>query len=153
MVDVKRLWLALKDKPGGTRLFGLAFGQAAPYFATIHLRVVSMEPNRAVVVVPFRRAVKNHIGTVHAIAACNGLEAAMGLCAEASIPPGRRWLPKGMQVSYLAKSTSELTCVATTDAAHWADGRADVPVRVRASRADGTVCVEGTIHLHVSDRP
>jgi hypothetical protein len=56
-----------------------------------------------------------------------------------------------MEVRYLAKSTTDLTCTAETDPEQW-DGRAEVPVRVRAVRDDGTVTVEGTIHLYVSPR-
>ncbi|MHB1009117.1 MAG: DUF4442 domain-containing protein [Propionibacteriaceae bacterium] len=37
---------------------------------------------------PLRWSVRNHIGSLHAIAAVNGLEAAMGLLAEATWPPG-----------------------------------------------------------------
>ncbi|MDV3221906.1 hotdog fold domain-containing protein [Intrasporangium sp.] len=151
MADTYALYRRLESVPLGKRIFALGFSRAAPYFRSISPRVVSVAPNRASVVVPKRRAVLNHIGTVHAIAACNGLEAAMGLLAEASVPPTHRWIPRGMEVRYLAKSTTDLTCTAETDPEQW-DGRSDVPVRVSAVRADGTVTVEGTIHLYVTPR-
>ena len=66
--------------------------------------------------IPKRRRVHNHIGTVHAIALCNGLEAAMGALAEVTIPSDKRWIPKGMEVTYTAKASSDITCVAETDA-------------------------------------
>jgi len=97
--------------------------------------------------------VHNHLGTVHAIALCNGLEAAMGALAEASIPPGKRWIPQGMEVSYPAKATSDITCVAETDPEVWASDDPDVPVRVHGVRDDGTVVIEGVIRLWVTDRP
>jgi acyl-coenzyme A thioesterase PaaI-like protein len=152
MTNAYALYRRLEHLPFGKRVFVRAFTLAAPYFASVRPRVLEVAPDRAVVVVPRRRRVHNHIGTVHAIAACNGLEAAMGLLAEASIPPTRRWIPSGMEVRYLAKSTSDLTCTAETDPEVWRDGRAEVPVRVTATRADGIVTVEGTIHLHVSPR-
>ena len=98
MVDTYALYRRLRRLPLGTRVFGFAFAWAAPYFASIRPRIESVAPNRAVIVVPKRRAVQNHIGTVHAIAACNGLEAAMGLLAEASVPVTHRWIPRGMEV-------------------------------------------------------
>ena len=61
----------------------------------------------------------NHIGTVHAIALCNGLEAAMGALAESTIPRDRRWIPKGMEVAYTAKATTDITCIAETDPGQW----------------------------------
>jgi acyl-coenzyme A thioesterase PaaI-like protein len=145
------LYTKMTALPQGKRLFSLAFSQKAPYFASIHLRVEEMRPHLGRVVIPKRRSVQNHIGTVHAIAACNGLEAAMGLLAEATCPPDMRWLPKGMDVSYLAKSTTSLTCTAESTAADWAGGP-DVPIKVKAVTMDGTVTVEGIIHLWVTPK-
>ena len=55
-------------------------------------------------------------------------------------------------MSYLAKSTTDLLCVAETDPADWAEV-GDVPVRVRALRTDGVVVVEGVITIYVSEKP
>ncbi len=141
----------------GDRLFSFAFSQVAPYFWTIRPRFTVIEANHAEVVIPKRRGVKNHIGTVHAIALCNGLEAAMGVLAEASIPSDKRWIPKGMEVSYTAKATTDITCIAETDPEQWA-GEAlshqggDVGVRVKGVRTDGTVVIEGVIRLWVTPK-
>lgn len=136
----------------GKRIFSLAYSLKAPYFGSIAPRVVDMRPNHGEVVVPNRRRNRNHIGTVHAIAVCNGLEMAMGALAEATVPDDKRWLPKGMEVAYLAKSTGDVTCVAETDQDQWDGDDRDLPVRVRATLDDGTVVVEGTIHLWVTPK-
>jgi hypothetical protein len=96
--------------------------------------------------------VHNHIGTVHVIAVANGLEMAMGALAEATIPAHLRWIPKGMELEYLALSDSTILATADTDPADWA-GPGEVRVRVQATRSDGTPVVRGTIRLHVSERP
>ena len=137
----------------GERLFSLAFAQKAPYFWSIRPRFTVIEPNHAELVIPKRRAVQNHLGTVHAIALCNGLEAAMGALAESTIPSHRRWIPKGMEVSYTAKATSDITCIAETDPAQWTGDDPDLPVRVKGIRDDGTVVIEGLIHLYVTEKP
>ncbi|MGH3411833.1 MAG: hotdog fold domain-containing protein [Marmoricola sp.] len=137
----------------GDRLFSFAFSQVAPYFWTVRPRFTVIEPNHAEVVIRKRRAVKNHIGTVHAIALCNGLEAAMGVLAEASIPRYKRWIPKGMEVSYTAKADSDVTCIAETDPGQWASDDPDLRVRVRGVRRDGTVVIEGEIRLWVTENP
>lgn len=153
MATVLDLWKTTSRLPQGKRLFSIAFSQKAPYFATIRPRFVEIRPNYAELVIPKRRGVHNHIKTVHAIALCNGLEAAMGALAEATIPRDKRWIPKGMDVSYTAKATSDITCIAETDAAQWAGDDPDVPVRVRGVRDDGTVVVEGVIRLWVTPKP
>jgi acyl-coenzyme A thioesterase PaaI-like protein len=142
----------------GDRLFSFAFSQVAPYFWSIRPRFTVIEPHHAEVVIPKRRGVQNHIGTVHAIALCNGLEAAMGVLAEATIPAGKRWIPKGMEVAYTAKATSDITCIAETDPEQWTDDAlsasgGELPVRVRGVRTDGTTVIEGSIRLHVTDKP
>jgi hypothetical protein len=88
---------------------------------------------------------------VHVIAVANGLEMAMGALAEATIPAHLRWIPKGMELEYLAMAESTLLATADTDPADWA-GPGQVDVRVQASRSDGTVVVRGVIRLYVSER-
>jgi acyl-coenzyme A thioesterase PaaI-like protein len=152
VASVLGLYRTLSRLPRGRTLFSIAFARKAPYFRSIRPRFGDVRPHHAELVIADRKAVHNHIGTVHAIAVCNGLEAAMGALAEVTIPAGKRWLPKGMEVEYLAKATSDITCAADTSHADW-DGGPDVPVRVSATRDDGTVVVRGVIHLWVTDRP
>jgi acyl-coenzyme A thioesterase PaaI-like protein len=157
MSTVQSLWKTLTGVPvvgptAGKRIFSLAFTQKAPYFASIRPRMTELRPNYAELVIPKRRRVHNHLGTVHAIALCNGLEMAMGALAEATIPADKRWIPKGMEVSYTAKATSDITCIAETDQQQWDAADGDLPVRVRGVRDDGTVVVEGVIRLWVTPR-
>lgn len=153
MPAVLDLWKKTSALPLGDRVFSYAFSRKAPYFATIRPRFTVIEPNHAELVIPKRRAVQNHIGTVHAIALCNGLEAAMGALAEATVPAHKRWIPKGMDVSYTAKATTDITCIAETDPEQWTGDDPDLPVRVRGVRNDGAVVIEGTIRLWVTDKP
>ncbi len=153
MPQVLALYDRLSALPRGRWVFSVLFSQKAPYFATVRPRFTVLEPNRAELVVRKRRRVHNHIGTVHVIAICNGLEAAMGALAEASVPAHKRWIPKGMDVAYTAKATSDITCIAETDPEQWTGDVPDVPVRVRGVRTDGTVVVEGVIRLWVTERP
>ena len=154
MSQVLKLWNTTSAIPVvGKRAFSVAFSRKAPYFATIRPRFTVIEPNHVELVISKRRSVHNHIGTVHAIALCNGLEAAMGALAEVTIPSERRWIPKGMDIFYTAKATSDMTCIAETDPEQWTGEGPDLHVRVRGERTDGVVVIEGVIKLHVSDRP
>ncbi|MDT8439556.1 MAG: hotdog fold domain-containing protein [Wenzhouxiangellaceae bacterium] len=137
--------------PLGKWLFARVFARKAPYFASIGPQVESLAANRCVVRIRKRRRVQNHIGTVHVIAICNALEMAMGAAAEAGIPRHLRWIPKGMNVRYTARADSDIRAIAEIDPQAWAPG--DLPVRVRAERADGTVVVEGEILLYISEKP
>jgi acyl-coenzyme A thioesterase PaaI-like protein len=157
MSQVLSLWQKTSGLPVigpvlGTRLFSFAFAQKAPYFGTIRPRFTEIRPNYAELVIPKRRGVHNHLKTVHAIALCNGLEAAMGALAEVTIPADKRWIPKGMDISYTAKATSDIVCSAETEPGQWTSDDLDLPVRVRGVRDDGTVVIEGVIKLWVTPK-
>jgi acyl-coenzyme A thioesterase PaaI-like protein len=152
MPSILDLWTRSASIPQGRRAFSLAFSQKAPYFATIRPLFIDLRPNYAELRIKKRRGVQNHIGTVHAIALCNGLEAAMGALAEVSIPPGKRWIPKGMEVRYTAKADSDIRCIAETDPEQWESDDPDLQVRVKGVRKDGTVVIEGLINLWVTPK-
>lgn len=137
--------------PLGKKIFSAVFSRKAPYFGTINPLITELRPNFCELRFAKRRAVENHIGTVHVIAICNGLEMAMGAVAEASIPKHLRWIPKGMDVRYTAKATTDIRITAEANPEDWKPG--DLPVTVKAFRDDGTVVVEGTIMLYVSEKP
>jgi len=153
MSQVLSLWRRCIAVPVvGARVFSFAFAQKAPYFSSIRPRFTVIEPNHAELVIRDRRGVHNHLGTVHAIALCNGLEAAMGALAEATIPSTRRWIPKGMTVSYTAKAVGDITCIAETDPDQWSSSEPDLPVRVRGVDPDGVLVIEGVINLWVTEK-
>lgn len=139
--------------PFGNWIFSRAACFMAPYFGSIRPRVESLESGKAVVRFKKRRSVTNHINTVHVIAICNGLELAMGMVTEATIPKHLRWLPKSMSLEYPAKSeTKFIKAVATVNLEDFKPD-SDVLVNVQAMRDDGTVVVEGTITIWVTEKP
>lgn len=152
MTSTYQLYQRLTAKPFGRQLFALGFMARAPYFATVQPQVREMAPNRGVVRIRKWKGVQNHIGTIHAIAVANGMEAAMGLLAEATVRPGTRWIPKGIQLEYITKVPSAVDCVAETDPADWDQPTPhEVQVRVTGKLADGrTEVVKGVIPLWVT---
>ena len=137
--------------PFGRKIFSAMFARKAPYFKTIKPLITELKPNFCQLTFKKRKAVQNHIGTVHAIAVCNGMEMAMGALAEASIPKHLRWLPKGMNVQYLAKTDSDVTIEASSSESTWQPG--DQLISVEAKRSDGTVVAAGHITVYVSEKP
>src|SRR3954466_12109507 len=127
MSQVLTMWRTLGGGPVvGAGLFPGPFARRAPGFRPLPPHFTLIEPNHAELVIPDRRGVHNHLGTVHAIALCNGLEAAMGALAEATIPATRRWIPQGMTVSYTAKAAGDITCIADTDPEQWTSSEPDL---------------------------
>ena len=113
MPSVLALYRRLSGWPAGRWLFSRLVCLKAPYFSSIAPRIEVLEPGRGIATLRHRRAVTNHIGTVHAIALCNLAEFVGGLTCDVSIPPTMRWIPKGMSVAYLKKATGTMRATAT----------------------------------------
>ena len=62
------LWQWFAAKPGGTWAFSRLLCLKAPYFGSIRPRFVDLRPGHCEVRMRKRRAVLNHIGSVHAVA-------------------------------------------------------------------------------------
>ena len=149
--DLISIWQRFERRPFGKALFSRLVCWKAPYFASIRPRFEELRPGFARVSMRKRRAVTNHIGTVHAIAMCNLAEIAAGTMTEASIPAGMRWLPKGMQVDYLRKAETHVEAVATLPEVSEGPAR-DVPVMVEVKDRTGEVVCRATITMWVSPR-
>ena len=122
--------------PAGRWLFSRLVCWKAPYFSSIAPRIETLEPGRCIATLRHRRAVTNHIGTVHAIALCNLAEFTGGLACDATIPASMRWIPKGMAVAYLKKAmgfndhcphTMKLLHTAAHIFAYWLQGFLALP--------------------------
>ena len=132
----------------GAEKFSAAIGGVAPYFATIEPQFVDLRKGFAEVKIRNQRKVHNHIGTVHAIALCNGAELVAGTCTDVSIPEGARWLPVGMTVQYLAKAKTDIRVVTEADSVDWTQaGNLDVPVA--AYDTEGTKVFSAVITMNV----
>ncbi|TVT06935.1 hotdog fold domain-containing protein [Amycolatopsis bartoniae] len=145
------MWSKLAGLPGGKRLFSAAVCLRAPYFGTVLPTVRELRAGRCEVTAPKWWGVHNHIGTFHAIAACNLAEIAMGMLAEATVPATHRWLPKGMTVSYVAKAKTRLRAVAELpELPEFGDEGFDLPVPVTITDTAGRPVVTATITIWVT---
>ena len=147
------LWRKLAGKPGGKQLFSAAICLRVPYFRTVLPSVRELRPGRCEVTAPKWWGVYNHIHTFHAIAACNLAEIAMGMLAEATVPTTHRWLPKGMNVQYVAKAETGLRAVAALpELPEFGDEGFDLEVPVTISDTNGKPVVTGTITIWVTPK-
>jgi acyl-coenzyme A thioesterase PaaI-like protein len=140
--------------PLGRWLFGRVVCFRAPYFATISPRFEVLEHGRCEISIRDRRRVHNHIGTVHAIALCNLAELAAGVMTEASLPPGMRWIPRGMTVEYRKQAIGTMHAVAQPDGPLVESSEAyELPVRVEVRDDGGSEVFHARITMWISPRP
>lgn len=103
------LWRRLSPWPGGRWLFSRLVGRAAPYTGSIGAVVESLESGQVTVSLRDRRAVRNHLGSIHAIALANLAEVASGLAMLSALAPGVRGIVVRIELTYQKKARGRLT--------------------------------------------
>ena len=133
----------------GNERYAGAITQLAPYFGTINPKFKDLRPGFCAIVIPNTRAVHNHLGTMHAIAICNGAELVGGLTTDVSIPAGRRWIPVEMSVRYLAKATTDVTVICDGQTMDWS-AIGNIVVPVAAADDTGKHIFQASITMNIS---
>lgn len=110
-IKLLRLWRRLRPLPLGTWLFARIFGWLVPYSGSVRPRILVLEPGHAEVEIRDRRANRQHLGSVHAIALLNVAEQASGLALLTGLPPGIRGIVIRISMEYLRKARGTIRAV------------------------------------------
>jgi len=112
---VMEKWKRARGSRLGRWLFSRGVGRFAPYTGTICARVEELEPGHSLVTMRDRRAVRNHLNSVHAVALTNLIELTGSLSIIASLPPETRMIPVRLETDFIKKGrglmTAEANCV------------------------------------------
>lgn len=145
------LLMKAQKLPGGLALFSRIICLRAPYFSSISPRMLELRPGYARARMRKRRGVTNHLGGVHAIAMANLCEFVGGVLMEISVPAHMRWIPKGMDIRYLARAGTDLTAECQIDFIDW-DAKQDVTLSVEVEDRAGQTVAHAHIPMYVSPR-
>ncbi len=104
-------WSRLSGVPGGRWLFSRLFGLAVPYSGGVRPSIRDLSPGRAVIAIDDRRAVRNHLDSIHAIALTNLAEMTTGLALGFGLPEGMRTILVRVECAFVRKARGTVTAV------------------------------------------
>ncbi|HCK34823.1 MAG TPA: DUF4442 domain-containing protein [Gemmatimonadetes bacterium] len=102
--QLRILWVRLSRFPGGRWIFNKILGWKIPYTGKLGATILTLEPGHVKVRLRERRAVRNHLQSIHAIALANLGELTTGLALVGAMPESIRGILVGLDVSYMKKA-------------------------------------------------
>ena len=137
-------WTRMARLPGGRRLFALFIGRGVPYSGSIGAVVESFTRGAAIVSMPDRRRVRNHLGSIHAIALANLAELTSGLAMLTAAGSGVRGIVTALRIEYHKKARGRLLAESHREPPEVSEpGEHDVITTVRDG--DGDVVAVATV--------
>lgn len=149
---LRHAWDLLSGMPGGKIVFSRLVGRMAPYTGSIHATVTVLRAGYAEVAMQDRRAVRNHLNCIHAIALANLAELAGNVALAYSLPDDARFIVSGMKIEYMKKARGTITAVGEPPVPRTsARAQYDVPVTLRDAGGDEVARV--VLHSLVGPKP
>ena len=113
--NVVERWKRARGTSLGRWLFSRGVGRFAPYTGTIGARVETLERGRSVVAMRDRKAVRNHLRSIHAVALTNLIELSGSLSIIASMHPDTRMIPIRLESEFVKKARGTVTAEGTCE--------------------------------------
>jgi acyl-coenzyme A thioesterase PaaI-like protein len=101
-------WLRLQRVPAGAVIFSIILRYVVPYSGTLRARVTKLEAGQAELTLKDRRMLRNHLGSIHAMALANFAELTSGLAFLSGQPANSRAIVVGFSIDYLKKARGTL---------------------------------------------
>lgn len=135
--------------PLRTRALSIALGNAVPFVGTAGITITELTEKRCTADLTNGRAVRNHIGGLHAAAMTLLAETVTGLVVGMNVPDDRVPVVKSLSVSFNKRAKGNLHAVATlTDeqrALMHAEDKGEVKVAVTLTDSEGKEPLEATM--------
>lgn len=148
---IRTFWDRVSGLPGGRAVFSRAVGMMAPYTGTIGASVEVLRQGYAEVLLPDRRAVRNHLDCVHAVALVNLAELTGNIALGYSLPDDARFIVAGLSIEYGKKARGDIRgiceCPAVPDSS-----KKEYPVTVKMVNGAGEVVATAVLRTLVGPK-
>jgi len=148
---IREVWDRLEGIPGGKLLYSRIIGRLAPYTATIGAVVQELDDGYSRLTLADRRAVRNHLSCVHAVALANIVELTGNMALGYSLPDDARFIVAGMGLDYIKKARGTITgeCrIPPIDSS----AKQEYQIKVTLRDEGGDVVVKGTLRTLVGPK-
>ena len=137
-MDVLKTWRKFEKLPAGRYLFSKVLGRTAPYTGSISPQILKIEPGLCIASMSDRKAVRNHLHSVHAVALMNLAEVSTGLALLSALPANARAIIKGLSIEYHKKARGKITAEASQSPIH-SNEKAEITVQTVLKNEEGEV--------------
>ena len=148
---IRVAWDRLERVPGGKLLYSRMVGRLAPYTGSMGAVVQELSEGYSRVTLADRRAVRNHLSCIHAVALANLVEMTGNLALGYSLPDDARFIVAGMGLDYVKKARGTITGECRTPAID-SSAKQECQIRVTLRDEGGDVVVEGTLRTLVGPK-
>jgi uncharacterized protein (TIGR00369 family) len=149
---LRNLWNRLAPLPGGKAIFSFLLGRMTPYSGSIGARVAELEPGFCRVTLRDRRRVRNHLGSIHAMALANVAEMASGLAVLVGLPADVQGIVTGFSITYLKKARGLLSAECRAERLNVTAAQ-EYEAQVAVSDAQGDVVARATARWRLRPVP
>ena len=139
-------WNLLKRWPGGRWLFNRFLRRYNAYSGSIDATITHIEPGFAVGELSDRRMIRNHLGSIHAIALTNFGELVSGLALLSCLPDGVRGIPTDIHIQFFKKARGKLVTECRMTRPEISDSDGDVVASIRVVWRLGRIQDGNTVH-------
>ena len=148
---VRAQWPRLARLPGGRQLFSRTIGLLVPYSGSVGAEVLELREGYARLALRDRRAVRNHLGSVHAVALANLVEMAGNLALLYSAPADSRMILAGLSMEYLKKARGRIEAECHCPVPQ-SNARSEYRLEVQLRDAKGETVAVGTLRSLIGPR-
>jgi acyl-coenzyme A thioesterase PaaI-like protein len=139
--EILDTWQRFTRWPGGRWAFARAVGATVPYAGSIGATITQLAPGSAAATLQERRAVRNHLRSIHAVALVNLGELVANLALMSTQPRGARWIVVGVEADYLRKARGLITARCELAQPDWSVAGELVGEATLRDAAGADVCV------------
>jgi len=148
---IREAWNRLERVPGGKLLYSRMVGRLAPYTGSMGAVVQELSEGYSRITLTDRRAVRNHLSCIHAVALANLVEMTGNLALGYSLPDDARFIVAGMGLDYVKKARGTITGECRTPAID-SSAKQEYQIKVTLRDEGGDVVVEGTLRTLVGPK-